>query len=501
MKRIIALSIIVLLSINLWAQPIVLSPPDQFIHINTSLTSSNTGEIIIPEGLAEINPIDSTEYLYSRVLIFDPISLSYQTRIISQPDSIHQLVLQYVNWSNGRYDCFGYAINSITGDGDAIMLQLDTSFCILNFQIFGLPTHFEYLEDLEVLPQGYIITLSAYKAQDELIRVFKIDTNFNVVDSVSFSNTLIVTADQVYNPYTNKILVCTDGAEEWYLLDYETLDLDTSGYYNNIPNLWNPASPIKLLGPSKYYQPYYKRKYMAGSLTNGWKLGYMFRDSLGTIYEQELSDFSQDTTEIVPDDCILVVSPDTLITCVMKSIDFDYANFAPESILIWYIDSWVSIYAHSPTGEVYWRLSFGGDMHWQPTMVYGANDGTFYLLGWYSDISVLRPNFYWFLMRSDKDGKILSRREFPANQTTLQLAPNPSSTFTRITSTLPYHTSRIDHISILDMSGKLILSTAAYDLGDGFILETSGLDNGTYIVQITYFNGHTEATKLIVQQQ
>jgi hypothetical protein len=81
----------------------------------------------------------------------------------------------------------------------------------------------------------------------------------------------------------------------------------------------------------------------------------------------------------------------------------------------------------------------------------------------------------------------------------ITLYPNPVTDYLRISS--PFEVSeRLDHISIVDLQGKVVHNEAIYD--NGYALETHGvnlssLQSGMYIVQVKNKKWQMKAAKII----
>ena len=461
------------------AQAFVLTYSDHCKHQNFSSLLHND-KVILPDVSQQLLPNDSFVSYSTDLLIIDAQSFAYTRKAIQPQDTNVQYAIEWIVPCPDGYLGFGASINSISNDRDFLMVQFDTGFTIIRDTFFIRENTQEYLEDIEILPDGGIVAVvsSGVVFMDSNISLYHFDYDLNLIDSMVINDVFIVDADIVFNAEVNKFMLCTAGDEMWYIIDNPSFTIDTSAMLlgASIADWW-PSSSLASLKHSGFYQAVYKRQYMPGTQTQGWKLGYIVRDSAGNRSALALSHFAPDTTMLLPNNCLLSVSADTLIRSGMISTHTDLLGYAPHNFQYWSNPAYTKIIAHSMSGEKYWEINLGDGFHWEPTYLMAGSDRTFYLLGLSADSILSEPKYGWFLVHFNDQGQVLQVHKQAFSNREVPVFPNPSSGRFSLNSPC----SGDVQVSVFDGGGRLIQQKEVRSLvGQEVQFDLSGQVSGLF---------------------
>lgn len=486
---------IILLFCNLSiAQALIFLSADTSEHYAYSITHLGNGEILIPEGIGQAN---YTGPFYTEVITMDQQTMVF-SRMLIVPLSQN---LEYaINWIIKRQDGFvglGHCRDMVTSEVDLLLVLFDSLMNPVKDSAFGLPGYYDQILDVEAKNQRILFLTKTFNNDTAIATLWELSGEANAIKAISFDHhNVVFWGSLTYNPDINKILIKIQPYDYLAILDYPDFTVDTIieflQWYSVIPGPYAgflndstiyDASCIKNFSPVEY-----------------WRLGFTKRTVEGNLIGNFTINDTAGASELANYNSIMILSPDTIITCAMQSTDFMVGLNDPYLGLN-FSNSRIVIYAHSGEGKVYWSHSFGGDLYYIPYFLLNGEDGYIYLLGTTFDWANYTPltgyNSTTFIFKIKASGPVTSIEESIADQGRIRLMPNPTNASTTLEG-LPDEFDRQDfELQIFDVSGRLQKTLITRSSGGAVQINLAGLKKGVYFIQIAVPGGKTIVKRVV----
>jgi hypothetical protein len=482
-----------------WAQSEVITHIDQSDHYVSNLAQTHDHKIAFID--LAVDSVNGSLKYTSTIVTADPQLNFVKGDTIPSIYPGKDLALQWLYSKASGFVVFGFLFDQATGSSDIVIALMDSNFSIISDTIIFFPNSRDNICKVIPVPDGYGVLCYQYRPGQTYIglHLIKLTTSLQILDTLTIYDTQDGNEDLTYNATMQKIFILHNGGFKLGIVDYASFKIDT--ILINFPYSifeWFPGSSIQSLGSSGLYQTLSRVIDRPGPQQDGWKMARLIRDTLGNISNAVVMQTNLDTTEIVPRDAVLILSSDTIISCAVKSWEYDNWGSFPTLGQPW-VHSWVSIYSHSLCGAVHWNLTFGGDLYYETKCTYRWSDGSFFSLGSTHTPYSFRIKFGWFLVHFTNSGQLLGYNSYKNNSYPIFLYPNPSEDWVTLDWRNSETNNSISSIRVYNLSGKLVFKYEGKGLSSPFTLNTSSFIAGPYLVSVSNEYGKSWTLKLIVK--